>query len=145
MGAAAEIERVAAVDDELLAAFERLIPQLSQSAPPPTGDELRDLVGNPNSVLYIARLGGCVVGTLTLAMYRIPTGVKAWIDDVVVDRDAARQGIGEALSRAALDEAKRRGAKEVDLTSRPSRDAANRLYARMGFEQRTTNVYRYTF
>jgi ribosomal protein S18 acetylase RimI-like enzyme len=144
MGAAVDIERVTAIDDELLAAFERLIPQLSQSAPPPTGDELRDLVGNPNSVLYVARLGGRVVGTLTLAMYRIPTGLKAWIDDVVVDRDAARQGIGEALSRAALDEAKRRGAKEVDLTSRPSREAANSLYARIGFEQRTTNVYRYT-
>jgi ribosomal protein S18 acetylase RimI-like enzyme len=144
MGAAVEIERVAVVDDELVAAFERLIPQLSQSAPPPSDDELRDLVGNPNSVLYVARLGGRIVGTLTLAMYRIPTCLKAWIDDVVVDRDAARQGIGEALSRAALDEAKRRGAKEVDLTSRPSRDAANRLYARIGFEQRTTNVYRYT-
>ena len=73
----------------------------------------------------------------------IPTGLKAWIDDVVVDADARGHGIGEALNRAALDEARRRGAKEVDLTSRPSREGANRLYRRLGFEARDTNVYRY--
>lgn len=140
---AAEIEIAIAVDDELLEAFGRLIPQLSKSSPPPSADDLRDIVENPNTVLYLARVDGRITGTLTLAMYRIPTGLKAWIDDVVVDADAGRRGIGEALSRAAIAEAVRRGAKSVDLTSRPSREAANRLYARIGFEARTTNVYRY--
>jgi ribosomal protein S18 acetylase RimI-like enzyme len=51
--------------------------------------------------------------------------------------------VGEALNRAALDKAKAVGAKTVDLTSRPSREAANRLYQRIGFAQRETNVYRY--
>ena len=77
-------------------------------------------------------------------MYPLPTGCKAWIDDVVVDGDARGRGVGEALSRAALDEARRRGAKEVDLTSRPTREAANRLYQRLGFVPRDTNVYRFT-
>jgi ribosomal protein S18 acetylase RimI-like enzyme len=141
----AVIEIVTGVDDELVAAFDRLIPQLSTSAPPPGRDGLAEIVGNDNCVLFLARVDGEIVGGLTLAMYPLPTGLKAWIDDVVVDAAARGRGIGEALSRAALDEARRRGAKEVDLTSRPKREAANRLYQRMGFVARDTNVYRFTF
>jgi ribosomal protein S18 acetylase RimI-like enzyme len=141
----AEIEIVTSVDDELVAAFDRLIPQLSTSAPPPGRDGLAEIVGNVNCVLFVARVDGDIVGGLTLAMYPLPTGLKAWIDDVVVDSATRGRGVGEALSRAALDEARRRGAKEVDLTSRPKREAANRLYQRMGFVARDTNVYRYTF
>jgi ribosomal protein S18 acetylase RimI-like enzyme len=141
----AEIEIVTRVDGELVAAFDRLIPQLSTSAPPPGRDGLAAIVGNVNCVLFIARVDGDIVGGLTLAMYPLPTGLKAWIDDVVVDSAARGRGVGEALSWAALDEARRRGAKEVDLTSRPKREAANRLYQRMGFVARDTNVYRYTF
>jgi ribosomal protein S18 acetylase RimI-like enzyme len=139
------IEIVTAVDDDLVAAFDRLIPQLSQSAPPPGRSGLEAIVSNPNSALFVARLAGSIVGALTLATYHLPTGLKAWIDDVVVDDAARGSGIGAALNEAALAEARRRGAKEVDLTSRPSRAAANRLYVRLGFVQRTTNVYRYTF
>ena len=139
-----DIDIVSEVADELVAAFDRLIPQLSTSAPPPGREGLAAIVGNPDCVLFVARLDGVIVGSLTLAMYPLPTGRKAWIDDVVVDDVARGQGIGEALSRAALDEAGRRGAKEVDLTSRPKREAANRLYQRMGFVARDTNVYRYT-
>jgi ribosomal protein S18 acetylase RimI-like enzyme len=138
------IEMVTAVDDELVDAFDRLIPQLSTSAPPPGRDGLSTIVGNTNCVLFLARLGSDIVGALTLALYPLPTGLKAWIDDVVVDAAARGRGVGEALSVAALDEAQRRGAKEVDLTSRPEREAANRLYQRLGFVQRDTNVYRYT-
>jgi ribosomal protein S18 acetylase RimI-like enzyme len=141
----AEIEIVTGVDAELVAAFDRLIPQLSTSAPPPGRDGLAEIVGNVNCVLFVARVDGDIVGGLTLAMYPLPTGLKAWIDDVVVDSATRGRGVGEALSRAALDEARRRGAKEVDLTSRPKREAANRLYQRMGFVARDTNVYRYTF
>ena len=92
----------------------------------------------------MARVDGSILGSLTLAFYRIPTGLKAWIEDVVVDTEARGRGVGELLNRAALDEARRRGAKDVSLTSRPSREAANRLYLRIGFEARNTNVYRYT-
>lgn len=136
------------VDDELLAAFELLIPQLSSSNPPPPASELQEILDDPDSVLLIARDDrddGRIVGSLTLAMYRIPTGLKAWIDDVVVDSAVRGRGVGNKLNVAALEEAQRRGAKSVDLTSRPHREAANRLYQRMGFEQRTTNVYRYKF
>jgi ribosomal protein S18 acetylase RimI-like enzyme len=84
-----------------------------------------------------------IVGLLTLVVFRIPTGVRAWIEDVVVDESARGHGVGEALNRAALHDARRRGAKTVDLTSRPSRAAANRLYQRLGFIARETNVYRY--
>ncbi len=139
----ADIEIAQSVDDELVEAFARLIPQLSSSSPPPGPRELRAIVDAPESELFLARIDGRIVGTLTLAMYQIPTGYKAWIDDVVVDRDTRGHGIGEALSLAAVEEARRRGAKEVDLTSRPKRDAANRLYQRIGFVQRDTNVYRY--
>jgi ribosomal protein S18 acetylase RimI-like enzyme len=139
----AQVEPATAVDDELVEALSRLIPQLSSSSPPPGRDELAEIVSSPDSVLFLARLDGRIVGCLTLAFYRIPTGLKSWIEDVVVDAAAGRRGIGEALNRAALDEARRRGAKDVSLTSRPHREAANRLYQRLGFERRETNMYRY--
>ena len=139
-----DIERAESVDDDLVESFERLIPQLS-SSPPPTREHLAALVASPDTVLFLARGDGVVLGSLTLAFYRIPTGLKAWIEDVVVDGSARGRGVGELLNKAALEEARARGAKDVSLTSRPSRDAANRLYRRIGFEPRETNVYRFTF
>jgi ribosomal protein S18 acetylase RimI-like enzyme len=94
--------------------------------------------------VLVARLDGAIVGTLTLVTFRIPTGVRAWIEDVVVDDVARGHGVGDLLNRFALDLARAKGAKTVDLTSRPSREAANRLYQRIGFEPRDTNVYRYS-
>jgi ribosomal protein S18 acetylase RimI-like enzyme len=132
-----------AVTPEIVAAFQRLIPQLSSSNPAPTSDELRRIVDAESTLLLIAEEDGVIVGSLTLALFRIPTGLRAWIEDVVVDGTARGKGVGEALNRFALDEAKRRGATTVDLTSRPSREAANRLYQRLGFVKRDTNVYRY--
>lgn len=139
-----EIRPADRVDDDLVAAFTTLIPQLSSSSPPPSTDELRAIVESPDSVLFVARLDGSIVGSLTLAFYRIPTGLKAWIEDVVVDDAARGRGVGEALNRAAIAEAADRGAKNVSLTSRSSREAANRLYRRLGFEPYETNLYRYT-
>ncbi|NNE12674.1 MAG: GNAT family N-acetyltransferase [Ilumatobacter sp.] len=138
-----EIRPVDRVDDELVAAFAELIPQLSSSSPPPTAAELGAIVDADDTVLYVALDGDRIVGSLTLAFYRIPTGVKAWIEDVVVGSEARGQGVGEALSRAAIAEAAHRGAKNVSLTSRSSREAANRLYQRLGFEPYETNLYRY--
>jgi ribosomal protein S18 acetylase RimI-like enzyme len=128
---------------ELLDAFHSLIPQLSTSSSPITMAELQEIVGDSATVVLVARDGGVIVGLLTLAMFRIPTGMRAWIEDVVVDGRARGKGVGEALNRAALATARQRGAKTVDLTSRPSREAANRLYQRIGFARRDTNVYRY--
>lgn len=133
-----------AVTDEVVEAFARLIPQLSSSNPPPSREQLEALVASEASSLFIARVDGRIVGSLTLATFRIPTGVRAWIEDVVVDESARGHGVGEALNRAALDRARAQGAITVELTSRPSREAANRLYQRMGFVTRDTNVYRYT-
>lgn len=140
------IEKVDRVTDELIAAFERLIPQLSSSNLAPTRAELTEMVESPAITLLIARdpdASGAIVGSLTLAMFRIPTGRRAWIEDVVVDTAQRGKGIGEALTREALRVAKEAGATTVDLTSRPSREAANRLYQRVGFEKRETNIYRY--
>ena len=128
---------------DVLAACHRLIPQLSSSSAPISAQELEEIIESDTTVLFAARSGQEIVGLLTLAIFRIPTGVRAWIEDVVVDSQARGKGVGDALNRAALAEAERRGAKTVDLTSRPSREAANRLYQRLGFKQRDTNVYRY--
>ena len=139
------IETANEASDELVQAFADLIPQLSQSSPPPDAAQIALLVADPGSVVFVARLEGTIVGTLTLVLYLIPTGLKAWIEDVVVDGSARGHGVGDALNRAALSEARARGAKAVSLTSRPSREAANRLYQRIGFTARETNVYRYDF
>ena len=137
----ATIEIVDEPTDEVVEAFGHLIPQLS-SAPPPNAADLATIMAG-GSTIFIARVDGAIVGTLTLVFYRIATGLKAWIEDVVVDENARGHGVGEALNMAALEEAKRHGAKAVSLTSRPSRQDANRLYQRIGFSARDTNVYRY--
>jgi len=140
----ATVEVATKVTPELVEAFARLIPQLSSSSPPPPAAELAELVASSATTLFLARSDdGVIAGTLTLCTFRIPTGIRAWIEDVVVDDAARGQGAGKALTMAALDEAKRRGARTVDLTSRPSREAANRLYRGLGFQPRETNVYRY--
>jgi ribosomal protein S18 acetylase RimI-like enzyme len=135
------------VTPELVAAFERLIPQLSSSNPAPTETELAAICESEASVLLVAvdrDAEDRILGSLTLAWFRIPTGVRAWIEDVVVDEEARGHGVGELLNRGALDRARELGAKTVDLTSRPSREAANRLYQRIGFVARDTNVYRFS-
>jgi len=144
IGVSVEIEIATEANNELAEAFARLIPQLSRSSPPPSGIELAEMVASPASDVLVARLDGRIVGTLTLVVFRIPTGVRAWIEDVVVDDAARGYGVGDLLNRFALDLARSKGAKTVDLTSRPSREAANRLYRRIGFEIRETNVYRYS-
>jgi ribosomal protein S18 acetylase RimI-like enzyme len=143
-GSSVVVSEATAVTPEMVEAFAQLVPQLSSSSPAPTAAELEAIVSSPASVLLIAsRPSGAIVGSLTLALFRVPTGVRAWIEDVVVDESARGAGAGEALVMAALDRADVEGAKSVDLTSRPSREGANRLYVRLGFEARQTNVYRY--
>jgi ribosomal protein S18 acetylase RimI-like enzyme len=140
-----EVVEATEVTPELVAAFERLVPQLSSSNPPPSPDELDAIVRSEASILLLAVDGdaGTILGTLTLVWFRIPTGVRAWIEDVVVDEAARGRGVGEALNRSALDRARSLGARTVDLTSRPKREAANRLYQRIGFLPRDTNIYRF--
>ena len=134
----------ARADEELAAAFAHLVPQLSSSSPPPTRDQLAEMIASPATTVFLARSEhGTIVGTLTLVVFRIPTAIRAWIEDVVVDEAARESGAGEALNRTALDTARKLGARTVDLTSRPSREAANRLYQRLGCKRRETNVYRY--
>jgi ribosomal protein S18 acetylase RimI-like enzyme len=131
------------IDDEVVEAFAQLIPQLSRSSPPPTAVELQAIVDHEACTVLIARLDGRIVGAMTLVLFPIPTGLRAWIEDVVVDGSARGAGVGALINRRAIEIALAAGAKSVDLTSRPSREAANRLYQRLGFAARETNVYRY--
>ena len=140
------IEEATEATPEVVAALQRLVPQLSRSATVPSAEEIGEIARSPATVLLMARddASGEIVGALTLAVFRIPTGLRAWIEDVVVDESARGQGVGEALTQEALRRAEAAGARTVDLTSRPSRQAANRLYQKVGFERRDTNVYRWT-
>jgi ribosomal protein S18 acetylase RimI-like enzyme len=142
-----QIEIATQVNDELVEAFNRLIPQLSSSATIPTRHELEDLVASHcNSVILVRHedFNNRIMGTLTLVTFRIPTGVRSWIEDVVVDEAARGKGLGKALTLAALDQARKLGAKTVDLTSRPSREAANHMYQNVGFKLRESILYRFT-
>ena len=130
---------------ELTAALERLVPQLSTSNPPPSVDAVRELLASEAITQFVARDDdGTIVGVSTLAVFPIPTARRAWIEDVITDDAARGQGIGTALTEAMLERARELGCATVDLTSRPSREAANRLYVRVGFKVRDTNVYRFT-
>lgn len=143
------VEIVTESTPELVEAMGRLIPQLSRSAPALTAEQCASLVAQPGVHLFVFRpergAEGArpILGMLTLATFTIPTGLRAWVEDVVVDAGARGQGAGLALVEAAVAHAQALGARTVDLTSRPSREAANRLYRRAGFEPRETNVYRF--
>ncbi|PWU18071.1 MAG: GNAT family N-acetyltransferase [Candidatus Rokuibacteriota bacterium] len=148
MGTARTFEiRVAAVaDDEVVGAFARLLPQLVAGAAAPPAAALREIIEAPCNTVLLARdlREDRIVGTLTLVVFRVPSGVRAWIEDVVVDEPTRRRGVGEALTREAIRLAHEKGAQSIELTSRPSREAANRLYRRLGFTLRQTNLYRYS-
>ena len=121
-----EITEATEVTPDLVEAMERLIPQLSSSNLPPDFEALSNITSSEASILLVAEIDGKVVGSLTLVLFRIPTGLRAWIEDVVVDETVRGQGVGEALNQAAINRAQSAGATTVDLTSRPSREAANR-------------------
>ena len=140
-----QVEVLRDVTDEVVEAFGRLLPQLSASAAPLDLQSLGAIIEAPANTQLIARSDGVISGALTLVMFPIPTGLRAWIEDVVVDESARGQGIGEALSLEALRLAREAGARTVDLTSRPSREAAGRLYQRVGFTERESRLYRFTF
>jgi ribosomal protein S18 acetylase RimI-like enzyme len=147
--AAVTVAMAETADAALEAAMERLVPQLSSSAPPPTVAQLRRIIEDSATTLWTASVASDegaphIVGVLTLVVFTLPTGVRAWVEDVVVDDAARGAGIASALITAAIAYAERSGARTVDLTSRPHREAANRLYQRLGFAPRETNVYRYT-
>ena len=140
-----QVEVLDKVTGEVVEAFGRLLPQLSRSAPPLGQAELEAVAGCPANTVLVARSAGTIIGTTTLVMFPLPTGLRAWIEDVVVDESARGQGAGEAMTREALRLAGEAGARTVDLTSRPSREAAGRLYERAGFKLRDSRLYRYAF
>lgn len=130
-------------NQEILSSVNHLLPQLSSSAAPLTLERLKDLLDSSAITLFIATHEDRTIGMLTLAIFPLPTGIRAWIEDVVVDSGARRLGVGELLTTTAMEHANRAGATTVDLTSRASREAANSLYRKLGFVQRETNVYRW--
>lgn len=139
------IERVTHIDDNILRAFQRFIPDLTQDPERiPTKDDLKKVIQSPNNYLFLATNGNDVLGTLTLVFYNVPSGIKAWIEDVIVDDTARGQGVATALIRHAIETAEINGATKLDLSSQPWREAANKLYIKMGFDVRTTNMYRLT-
>ncbi|MBI2331808.1 MAG: GNAT family N-acetyltransferase, partial [Chloroflexi bacterium] len=121
-----QIEIATRADDELYEAFQRLVPQLTNNNPPPTREDLAALIQDPSSTLLLARSdSGQIIGTLTLTAYRVPTGVRSIIEDVIVDISARGQGVGEALMQRAIDLARQKGVRNISLTSNPMRVAAN--------------------
>ena len=140
------IRPVTEVTKSLTDAYKVLIPQLSSSSNPPTEEALQRIIESDSAQILIAEdENGEILGTMTLVIFQIPTGIRAWIEDVVVDSSARGKGIGKKLNLAALELAKQAGAKTVDLTSRPARQEANQLYRSIGFAERETNVYRFSF
>ncbi|GAA5035872.1 GNAT family N-acetyltransferase [Actinopolymorpha pittospori] len=137
------VEPLHEATDEAVEAFGRLLPQLSSSATPLSHDALATILACPTNTVLVARTDDRIVGALTLVMIPIPTGTRAWIEDVIVDNDARGLGLGSTLTTEAIRVALESGARTVDLTSRPSRVAANRLYEKVGFKRRETNVYRF--
>jgi ribosomal protein S18 acetylase RimI-like enzyme len=138
------VEAATAATPELVDAIALLLPHLSRARPPDRA-ALEKLVDSEATTLLVSRLGGEIVGMLSLAEFDVPTGRRGWIEDVVVFPELRGRGIATALIRDAIERARRSGCRTLDLTSRPVREEANRLYLRVGFELRETNVYRIAF
>ncbi len=138
-----EVNTVKYANDTLLEQVNHLLPQLSSSAAPLTMEQLRDILDSSAVTLFVATHESRTIGMLTLVLFPLPTGIRAWIEDVVVDADARGLGAGALLTTTAVEHASRHGARSVDLTSRPAREAANALYRKVGFVPRETNVYRF--
>lgn len=141
------ISIVREVSDTVIAGINNLIPQLSTTAPQLSDAEVAEFLAQPNITLFAYTPDDDperILGMLTLVMFKIPTGTRAWVEDVVVSEETRGQGAGRQLTEAAVKYANEQGAATIDLTSRPTREAANRLYQRVGFEKRNTNVYRYS-
>ena len=138
-----KIEELTDFSITALDAINGLLPQLSPSVVALDESDLRNIVDSESTKLFLAIDEDGVFGMLSLVLFRIPTGRKAWVEDVVVDEKARGRGVGKLLTEHAIQVAREHGAHSVDLTSRPSREAANALYQRVGFEQRETNVYRF--
>ena len=139
-------EKVSEVTDEIYSAVKLLVPQLGAHKVIPTWDELNVLVRSECSTLLIARYPddhSGIAGILNLTIYRVPTGIRSIVEDVIVDEKMRRRGIAEALIRHAIELARQGGASTLALTSNPSREAANKLYQSVGFEKRETNSYLY--
>jgi ribosomal protein S18 acetylase RimI-like enzyme len=139
-----EIEKVQFATPEVVEGLNKLLPQLSSQPPTLTISDVERMVHSEAATLFVATENGVVLGTLTLIIFSIPTGRRGWIEDVVVDQSARGVGVGEQLTNAAIDEARLRGVRSLDLTSRPSREAANAMYLKLGFGRRDTNLYRLT-
>jgi ribosomal protein S18 acetylase RimI-like enzyme len=140
------IEQVSELTDEILEAVKLLVPQLGAHKAPPTWDELSALIHSEASTLLIVRYPDAnsnIAGILTLSIYRVPTGIRSIVEDVIVDENMRRRGIAESLMLYAIDLAREAGANGVSLTSNPKREAANKLYQSMGFLKRETNAYFY--
>ena len=138
------IEKVDVLTDEILGAVQRLVLLLGSHKPIPTRDDLSLLLDSGTSILLIARLDGSdspIVGMLTISLYRVPTGGRSIVEDLVVDTNFRNKGIAKALVLSAIEIAREAGANGVSLTSNPRRAEANQLYLRMGFKKRETNAY----
>lgn len=137
------IERVTEINEKILSAFQYFIPELTNEKNRiPTKEDLEVVVSSPNNYLLVAKENDDIIGTLTLVFYWVPSGVKTWIEDVIVSDKARGKGVATALMWHALGLAREKGAEKVDLSSRSWREAANSLYLKMGFEKRDTNMYR---
>lgn len=140
------IERITNIDERTANALQLLIPELTNDQNRiPTIEDLEKVISSPNNFIFIAKNNDEIIGTLTLVFYWIPSGLKVWIEDVIVSNNARGKGVATALMWHAIGIARENGAKKIDLSSSPWREAANNLYLKLGFEKRDTNMYRLYF
>lgn len=141
-----EIERLTKLSDIVVHSLEDLMIQLAPDSAKPTREYLQQILDLPNVYLFVAKIDNCIIGTFTLILYKIPTGMKVSVEDVVVHSEMRGNKIGEQMILFALEYAYQTlNVKKIDLTSSPSRISANALYQKVGFKKRETNVYRYEF
>jgi ribosomal protein S18 acetylase RimI-like enzyme len=138
-----EIKEITNYHDRTKIEIDSLLELLLNKKASISASALQEIISSDSSHLFFAfdENKNCM-GMLTVGIYISPTGKKAWIEDVVVGERFRGKGIGEALVKYAIDFVKEQKVHLLTLTSRPARIAANKLYMKLGFVKKETNVYK---
>ncbi|HEY4520964.1 MAG TPA: GNAT family N-acetyltransferase [Candidatus Paceibacterota bacterium] len=137
-----EIVRLTEAHEQALKEINSLIHQLSPRLPKCSMELLQRIAADDNLELWTAKDGERIVGMATLAIVVIPESPRAQIEDVVVDEQYRGQGLGERLSTKLIERAREKKIPTITLSSRADRVAANKLYQKLGFQMKETNIYR---
>jgi len=138
------IEQATTFSSSLTESVNTLLHQLNPNAYLLSDKDVQEMLDASTNELFVAKDAEKIIGMITLITYRIPYAKKGILEDFVVDASYRGKGVGSDLIKTAMESAKEKNVKYIELTSNPTREKAREFYLHLGFVQRETNVYRFS-